>query len=122
MGTTAIGHAYLWGLPAVERKRVIAELRRGAGTRLAAIEEGMRESFSELESAGVCGVLGGYQRDAYGVALPVSVGRQKTVMGLSCGKADVRPDLAAERKRIAPVLKKAGQAFEELLADFEGQP
>jgi hypothetical protein len=43
-------------------------------------------------------------------------------MGLSCGKADVQPDLAAERKRIAPVLKEAAVRFEALLANFDGQP
>jgi len=121
MGTTAIGHAYLWGLPVPERKRLVAELKPAAGARAAVMEQGMRESFSELEGTGVCGVLGGYQRDAYGVALPVVVGTQRTVMGLSCGKAGMRPDLAAERKRIAPVLKKAALEFEALLADFEGQ-
>jgi DNA-binding IclR family transcriptional regulator len=56
------------------------------------------------------------------VAVPVHVGRSRTVMGLSCGKADVQPDLAAERKRIAPVLKGAASRLEKLLADFEGQP
>lgn len=122
MGTTAIGHAYLWGLPPPERRDLLAELKRTAGERATALEQGIRASFAELETTGTCGVLGGYQRDAYGVALPVVVGRQRTVMGLSCGRADVRPDLAAERKRIAPVLKKAALEFEALLADFDGQP
>jgi DNA-binding IclR family transcriptional regulator len=67
-------------------------------------------------------VLGGYQRDAYGVALPVHVGVERVVMGLSCGKAEMQPDLAAQRKRIAPVLKEAAVQFEELVARFDGQP
>jgi hypothetical protein len=52
----------------------------------------------------------------------VHVGRERVPMGLSCGKADVQPDLAAERKRIAPVLKEAAVRFEALLANFDGQP
>ena len=122
MGTAAIGHAYLWGLPAAEQKRLVAALKRSAGDQASTMERGIRESFAELESTGTCGVLGGYQRDAYGVALPVVVGRERSVMGLSCGKAVLRPDLAAERRRIAPVLKEAAARFEELLADFPGRP
>lgn len=122
MDCTAVGHAYLWASPAPERKRLLAELRRRAGGRADTMEQDIAESFSELEQTGVCGVFGKYQRDVYAVALPVVVGTRKTVMGLSCGKASVRPDLAAERKRIAPVLKKAAVEFEALLAGFEGQP
>lgn len=119
MGTTSIGHAYLWALPQAEQKRLIKALRREAGPRAAAIEAAIRQSFAELERTGTCGVLGGFQRGAYGVSVPVFVGRQRVVMGLSCGKADVQPNLAAERKRIMPVLKEAAVRFEELLAGFD---
>jgi DNA-binding IclR family transcriptional regulator len=122
MGTTSIGHAYLWALPVGEQKRMMAALQKGAGSAGAGVVRGIRESFAELERSGVCGVLGGFQRDAYGVALPVRVGREKIVMGLSCGKADLKPDLAAERKRIAPVLRDAACRLETLLADFDGEP
>lgn len=122
MGTTSIGHAYLWALPAGEQKLMMAELQRNAGSRAPDMVRGIRESFSELERTGVCGVLGGFQRDAYGVALPVRVGRKRIVMGLSCGKADLQPDLAGERKRIAPVLRDAAAKLETLLADFDGEP
>ncbi|MES2976116.1 MAG: IclR family transcriptional regulator [Pseudomonadota bacterium] len=122
MGTTSIGHAFLWALPAGEQKRTIAALQRGAPGDAADMLRGIRESFGELDSSGVCGVLGGFQRDTYGVALPVRVGRKRVVMGLSCGKADLQPDLAAERKRIAPVLRDAAGRMEALLADFDGEP
>ena len=122
MGTTSIGHAYLWALPPGEQKRMLAGLQRSAGSKGQNMVRGIRESFAELERSGVCGVLGGFQRDAYGVALPVRIGRQKVVMGLSCGKADLQPDLAAERRRIAPVLKDAAARLETLLADFDGEP
>ena len=122
MGTTSIGHAYLWAQPEAQRDRLIERLKRSAGALETMMLHGMHESFSELESSGACGVLGGFQRDSYGVAVPVRVGRSRTVMGLSCGKADLQPDLVAERKRIAPVLKGAAASLEKLLAGFEGQP
>lgn len=122
MASTSIGHAYLWGLPAPERNRQLARLKAAAGGHARAVTRGVDASFAELAASGACGVLGGYQRDAYGVATPVRVGRQRQVMGLSCGKADVQPDLAAERRRIAPVLKEAAARLEQQLADFDGQP
>jgi DNA-binding IclR family transcriptional regulator len=122
MATTSIGHAYLWGLTVQERNRQLARLKAAAGGNARAVLRGVEESFAELAAGGACGVLGGYQRDAYGVAAPVRIGRQKQVMGLSCGKADVQPDLAAERRRIAPLLTRAAARMEELLADFDGQP
>lgn len=122
ISTTSIGHAYLWALPAGEQKRMMAALHKQAGSNGPGVVRGIRESFAEMERSGVCGVLGGFQRDAYGVALPVRVGRKGVVMGLSCGKADLQPDLAAERKRIAPVLRDAAVRLEALLADFDGEP
>jgi DNA-binding IclR family transcriptional regulator len=119
MGTTSIGHAYLWALAPTEQKRLIKALRIEAGPRAAEVEAAIRQSFADLERTGTCGVLGGFQRGAYGVSLPVFVGRERFVMGLSCGKAEVQPNLASERKRISPVLKEAAVQFEELLAGFD---
>jgi DNA-binding IclR family transcriptional regulator len=122
LGTTSIGRAWLWALAPAEQKRRIAELKRAAGGRGAALEQGIRESFAELETTGTCAVLGGYQRDAYGVATPVRVGRNGTPMGLSCGNAEVAPNVAQARKRIGPELKKAAVQLEALLADTDGLP
>jgi DNA-binding IclR family transcriptional regulator len=122
MGTTSIGHAYLWGLAAQERSRLVARLKRAAGEHLPSTIRGMEASFSQLESTGVCAVQSGFQRDTIGVSVPVRIGRDRIVMGLSCGKAHVQPDLAAERKRIAPALVESAAQLERLLAGFDGQP
>lgn len=122
MGTTSIGHAYLWAQARAERARLLAGLKRAAGGVWSSMEAVIQNSFDELEKTGICGVLGGYQRDAFGVALPIRVGREGVVMGLSCGKAEIQPDLAAEKKRIAPELKKAAAQLQDRLADFAGQP
>lgn len=121
MGTTSIGRAYLWGLPAKQQAHLIAEHRRRAGAQGAQLEQGIRAAFAELERTGTCAVLGGYQRGAYGVALPIRAGRQRTLMGLSCGRADVEPDLQAEHRRITPVLKESAARIESLLAGFDGE-
>jgi DNA-binding IclR family transcriptional regulator len=121
MGTTSIGRAYLWGLPEDEREGLFEKLRCDAGESAADLMRGIQQSFDELRRTGICSVLAGYQRDAYGIALPVVLGRKRIVMSMSCGRAQVQPDLAVERKLIAPVLLKAAERFQELLADFDGE-
>lgn len=56
------------------------------------------------------------------MALPVRVGFQHLPMALSCGKAAIEPNLGAERKRSAPLLKEAALRLEALLADVDGRP
>jgi DNA-binding IclR family transcriptional regulator len=122
MGVTAIGRAYLWALPPAQQRFQIAALRHAAGSKGAALEQEIRSAFSELESTGTCFAVGGYQRDAFGIALPVRIGRQQTLMALSCGSVEVGEKLEAARRRIAPALRKAAPQFEKLLAGVEEQP
>ena len=86
------------------------------------MEQNIRESFAELESTGVCSMFGGFQRDAYDIALPVRVGFQQVLMALSCSAADMEPNFAEARKRIGPELRTAAVQVERLLADLGGQP
>ena len=120
MSTTSIGRAYLWGLPPAQQRALIDEHQRRAGTQGEALAASIHASFAELEAEGTCAVLGGYQRGAYGVALPVRLGSRGILMGMSCGKADVELDLPSERERIAPALKDAAARLQALLAGFDG--
>ncbi|HSV79250.1 MAG TPA: IclR family transcriptional regulator [Ramlibacter sp.] len=122
MGVTAIGRAYLWALPPAQQKVQLAALRRAAGSQGATLEQGIRAAFADLESTGTCFAVGGYQRDAFGIALPVRIGRQQTLMALSCGSVEVEEKLEATRHRIAPALRKAAPQLEKLLAEVEEQP
>ena len=117
MGVTAAGHAYLWGLPVARREQLLLEVQRRAAdsSRLSRI---VRASFAELDDVGTCAVFGEYQRDVYAVALPVFVGRERVVMGLSCGRAVLNPDRALERKRVAPVLREASVQLQKTLAEL----
>lgn len=122
MGTTSVGHAYLWAQPREEREQLLIAIKNASGDRWQEISAAIHESFSELDQVGTCSVVGRFQRDAFGIALPVRIGRQRVVMGLSCGKAEVRPDVPAETKRIAPELKKTAAMLEARLADFDSEP
>ncbi|MGE4242812.1 IclR family transcriptional regulator [Ramlibacter sp.] len=122
MGTTAIGHAWLWALPPAQREARIAALAAAAGERSGAVRQSIATSFDELESTGTCAVLGQFQRDAYGIALPVRIGRDRVLMGLNAGKADMQPDVAAEHRRVTPALRAAAAQLEQTLANFDSRP
>ncbi|MDH2239452.1 IclR family transcriptional regulator [Pigmentiphaga sp. GD03639] len=122
MGRTAIGHAYLWGLPARQRASLVRALQKQAADP-ARLKARIHASFTELDATGTCAVLGDYQRDAYAVALPVAIGRRRILLALSCGKVLLRPRAAeAERRRIAPALIEAAARLEKLLRGFDGEP
>ncbi len=121
LATTSIGRAYLWGLPHEERDALLLRLYAQAGAMADGLKRSVEESFDELQRTGICSVLAGYQRDAYGVALPVVVGKKKIVMSMSCGKVNVHPDLIEESRRISPVLRRAAGQLQDLLVDFDGE-
>ncbi|WP_326536602.1 IclR family transcriptional regulator [Pseudorhodoferax sp.] len=119
MGRTAIGHAYLWSRPPRVREPLLQALRGQAHAHAAGMERSMRNSFRELDATGTCAVLGLYQRNACAVARPVAIGPQRTMVGLSCGKAHLAMDLATQKQRMSPAVMDTAARLERLLADFE---
>ena len=87
---------------AAEQKRLIAELKRNASPKGAALERGIRECFAELNNTGTCAVLAGFQRGTYAVALPVVVGRQRVL--------HQKRVIAAERRQLQPAHADGGQS------------
>ncbi|WP_332451609.1 IclR family transcriptional regulator [Burkholderia ubonensis] len=122
MGTTAIGRAWLCGMPDPLRRRQVAQLTEAAGPQANAIAAGIEAAFADLRATGVCLSLGENQRDAWSMALPVRVGVSKTLMALSCGAVEPQPDADAIRRRIAPALKQAAIELATLLRDVRPGP
>ncbi|KVN99374.1 IclR family transcriptional regulator [Burkholderia ubonensis] len=122
MGTTAIGRAWLSGLPDPLRRRQVAQLTEAAGPQANAIAVGIEAAFADLRATGVCLSLGENQRDTWSMALPVRVGLSKTLMALSCGAVEPQPDVDAIRRRIAPALKQAAIELATLLRDVRPGP
>lgn len=120
MESTAIGRAYLWGLGKAERAQLFGEMKRRFGERYAQVLAGIQGSFAELQNSGTCLVKGGYQRDTYGIGVPVRIGRAATVMGLNCGAAVVGADFDKVRSVIGERLKDAAPELERILRDLEG--
>ncbi|WP_232458684.1 IclR family transcriptional regulator [Burkholderia ubonensis] len=122
MGMTAIGRAWLYGLPDPLRRRQIAQLTEAAGPQANAIAAGIEAAFADLRATGVCLSLGENQRDAWSMALPVRVGVSKTLMALSCGAVEPQPDVDAIRRRTVPALKQAAIELATLLRDVRPGP
>ncbi len=93
-----------------------------AGIRAQSLSTGFDTAFEELGATGVCTSVGEYQQNAYGVALPVSVGSLGTPMALSCGAVDSTPDIDAIRNRIAPALKQTARDLTALLSGVAFEP
>jgi DNA-binding IclR family transcriptional regulator len=122
MGQTATGRAWLWGLPGHERQQYVARLLEAAGPQREAIRTGIEKAFEDLRENGVCMSHGEFQRNAYGIALPVRVGDSAAPMSFSCGAIKAQPDREAIRRRIVPGLKQAARDLERVLRDVRYEP
>ncbi|ABB11329.1 IclR family transcriptional regulator [Burkholderia lata] len=122
MGLTAIGRAWLWGLPDPQRQEYVARLLEAAGAQRDAMRAGIDHAFEDLRENGVCLSYGEFQRNAYGIALPVRVGDTATPMSLSCGAIKAHADIDTIRQRIVPALKQAARDLEHVLRDVRYEP
>ncbi|MGB3071292.1 MAG: helix-turn-helix domain-containing protein [Ottowia sp.] len=122
MGSTAVGRAYLWGLASDERLRLVSELTESAGAEGGALGQSIEQSFAELRANGACGMIEGYQRATFAIALPVKLGLARTPMSLSYDKLAMGTDISSEKARIAHVMKSAAIELEALMADFGDRP
>ncbi|MGF6637374.1 IclR family transcriptional regulator [Paraburkholderia sp. MM6662-R1] len=122
MESTSVGRAYLYALPPDERRARMTAILNAAGGAAATVRNGIEVAFDDLRESGVCMSVGEYQRNAYGIALPIHVGRSRTLMALSCGAVELEPHMAAIRKKVIPALKLAAHKVPELLADIDCEP
>lgn len=104
MGLTAVGRAYLYSLAPAEREQKLHRLKLMNPRQAEAIERGARLAFEDLDSSRTCTCVGEFQRDAVGIATPISIGRNMAPMALSCGAVGLAPRLDAAKQRIVPEL------------------
>lgn len=122
MGRTAIGRAWLSALPDAERRNYVTAILKAAGPKANELEQRIEAAFNDLRNTGVCMAAGEYQQNAYGIALPIRVGRAGVLMALSCGAVELNRDPDALRKRIVPELKAAAAELAVLLRDLDSEP
>ncbi|SAK91366.1 IclR family transcriptional regulator [Caballeronia catudaia] len=122
MASTAVGRAYLYALPDAVREPLISEFLAAAGDDAGTVRANLDAAFSDLKESGVCMSVGEYQRNAFGIALPIVVGRTRTLMALNCGAVELEPNMTAIRRRVAPALKAAALTVSSILSDVDCEP
>lgn len=122
MGRTAIGRAWLWALPEAEQRRYTTSILKAAGAQASEMKRRIEAAFDDLRDTGVCIAVGEYQHNAYGIALPIRVGRVGVLMALSCGGVELDADPEKIRHRITPALKDAALELTALLRDVDSEP
>ena len=85
MATTAIGRAYLWGLPAPARTTAIRQIEQESGDQASLVLDGIQHAFRELDERGFCTSFGAWRREVYAVAAPLMFNNGRDVLALNCG-------------------------------------
>lgn len=110
---TSIGRAWLWAQPPEQRQRLMESIRLRTATESPLTLAGIERAFEELDISGYCIVTGEYQRDSYGISVPVHLGAPRVPLGLNCGNILPAPPLCHIRSVLVPGLIKAGAAMAE---------
>jgi DNA-binding IclR family transcriptional regulator len=84
-GTSALGRACAAGLPSEARERRLDEFRQTFKPRdWPDVLRGFREAFADFETYGFCFSLGDWNKEVWGVSVPLDCGEPHRMMALSC--------------------------------------
>ncbi|RZJ17098.1 MAG: IclR family transcriptional regulator [Haliea sp.] len=120
MEVTSIGRAYLWAQPPQERERLLGSIRQKCGGKYTRALQRTDQAFEHLARLGYCMANGEYQRDAYGISVPVHLGQPAVPLALNCGTILPAPDDAHIRDVLVPDLLRTARALEVAMAGVDG--
>jgi len=69
--TSAMGRAYLAGLPPAEREAILQELRPNYGAEWSTISDGVQQAVRDVAERGFCISAGDWQKDIHGIGAPI---------------------------------------------------
>ena len=110
LATSAIGRAYLAGLPDRDRADLMVKLAAREGEAWPAMEAGIAAALEDFRELGFVVSAGDWKREVNAVGVPLAIGTGGLAFALNCGgPAFVLP---AERLRsdVGPKLKRTAQA------------
>ncbi|HKU97797.1 MAG TPA: IclR family transcriptional regulator [Vineibacter sp.] len=82
--STAMGRAYLYGLPESDRRSLLERVRQQSGRAWRGIRSGLDRAFESLERRGFCVSAGEWRDDVIGVGAPI-VTADGVVLAVNCG-------------------------------------
>jgi DNA-binding IclR family transcriptional regulator len=109
MATSALGWAYLVGLPVVEREKTIAYLQQNDPDNWNSVKKKFAKALSEYESFGYVLNAGTFHKAYNTIAIPVIAGDGSIPYALNCGSAAATMSVGTLRTDVAPRLVALGR-------------
>jgi IclR family transcriptional regulator, positive regulator for flagellar biogenesis len=119
MELTSIGRAYLWAQPHAVREKLLFDIIKKAGPNGPSVVSRIENAFHSIEHDGFCMAIGEYQRDAFGISVPVFFGNPPVAMALSYGGVSVAPNERHLRRVLAPALMQTAAALRQAFANVD---
>lgn len=85
LGQSAMGRAYIAGLPDKERAPLIDQILRKFPDDKAALIKGIEKAVRDIERRGFCLAIGDWRRDINGVGAPLTLPNGGGLFALNCG-------------------------------------
>ena len=104
IATTSMGRAYLSGLPAGVRRKVLDDLREASREEWPQLKKGIDEGLAEYEEHGYCLGLGDWRRELHAIAAPLLLPDAVEPVVFSCSGAAFQLDPVVLRRDFAPRL------------------
>jgi len=121
MVLTSIGRAYLWAQPPSKRARLLAKIRSTDDVAMPEVLVQTDKAFEHLERHGYCMVSGEYQRDGYGISVPIHLGRPTVPLAINCGSILPAPTQNHIRNVLVPDLVNTAEALRETMKDVDSK-
>lgn len=120
MELTAIGRTYLWAQPTERREQLLTAIRQRSHTRQAAHAVVRTElAFEHLDEFGYCVAAGEFQRDSYGISVPVYLGNPAIPMALNCGAILPAPSEDQIKHVLVPKLIRTAAAITQAMSGVD---
>jgi DNA-binding IclR family transcriptional regulator len=121
MELSAIGRAWLSAQPEHERETLLERIASSGRPAAAAAAERTRRAFEQIERDGWAIACGEYQRDSFGIAMPVRLGDPEVPLSLSFAGLLPAPDERRIRDEIAPALKAVAEDLRRALRSVDSK-
>ena len=104
LATSAMGRAFIAGLPEPERKALLAEIAAREGANWPKIEDGVLEALESYRQHGFCLSLGAWKSDVNTVGVPYAPRDGSPVLAFNCGGPSFLVDRARLMEDVGPRL------------------
>jgi DNA-binding IclR family transcriptional regulator len=101
---SALGMAFLYGLPSSERDFLLQAIQRAEGANWAKVKKRINTAFKEIDKDGFCVSLGTFERTINGVGAPLVIGNGSSVYSFNCSGPAFQLTEARLREEVGPRL------------------